>query len=293
MGSQRHAPPAKTPTPAASAPPVREVNTLALQMHRSIEVTRILEQLGRALIGLLEQLGLMARYLFATLVGSVRRPLDGAELIRQMVRVGVDAFPVVLLTSVFTGMVLTLQTYQGFERFGATSFVGTVVSISIIRELAPVLIALMVTGRSGSAIAAELGTMRVTEQIDALVAMSIEPVQYLFVPRVFAGLTMLPILVLSGDVIAIFGGRAVAVGLLRANPEEYDLSTYRNLELSDIASGITKALVFGLLLTLVACVYGFHARGGSEGVGRSTTRAVVTASAAILIADFFLTKIMF
>jgi phospholipid/cholesterol/gamma-HCH transport system permease protein len=256
-------------------------------------VAAILERLGASLIGMLEQLGLLTRFALASLVAAVRPPYDGAELARQMVRVGVDAFPVVLLTSIFTGMVLTLQTYQGFERFGATSFVGTVVSISIIRELAPVLMALMLTGRSGSAIAAEIGTMRVTEQIDALVAMSIDPVKYLFVPRLLAGLIMVPVLVLCADAIAIIGGRAVAVGMLHSNPVEYDLSTFRNLELSDIFSSVLKALVFGLILVLVACVYGYHARGGSEGVGRSTTRAVVTSSAAILIADFFLTKILF
>jgi phospholipid/cholesterol/gamma-HCH transport system permease protein len=151
----------------------------------------------------------------------------------------------------------------------------------------------MVTGRVGSSIAAEIGTMRVTEQIDALVALATEPVQYLFVPRVIAGLLMLPLLVLLGDALGIYGGYLVAVKLMQANPVIYENNTYQFLKLNDLWSGLIKAAFFGLILTLTGCVRGFYTTGGAEGVGRSTTSAVVSASLIILLTDFFLTKILF
>jgi len=178
-----------------------------------------------------------------------------------MLRLGVQSVPVVLVTAAFTGAVMTLQTYQGFQRFGATSFAGTLVALSVMRELASVLAALMVTGRSGSAIAAEIGTMQVTEQGEALEAMATEPVQYLFVPRALAGVTMMPLLVLVAGALAILGGRVVAVNLLGANPDDYDQSTRRALEVKDLTSGLIKAAVFGFLFTLVACARGCQAWG--------------------------------
>ena len=197
------------------------------------------------------------------------------------------------LTCLFTGMVLALQTYRGFERFHAEGFVGSVVALSLTRELAPVLTGLMVAGRVGSAMAAELGTMRVTEQIDALYAMATEPIHYLVVPRVNASVLMLPVLTIMGDAIGIVGGWLVSVGLFGANSYLYMERTFQFLEVNDITSGLIKAAFFGLILSVTGCAKGFYTSGGAEGVGRATTSAVVTACMYILLSDFFLTKILF
>jgi phospholipid/cholesterol/gamma-HCH transport system permease protein len=254
---------------------------------------RLLEALGRIVLRLLEELGRFFQMLGATAAWIVRPPYDVPEHFRQMVRVGVDSIPVVFLTTLFTGMVMALQTFNGFARFHAEDFVGSVVALSLTRELAPVLTALMVTGRVGSAMAAELGTMRVTEQIDALTALGTEPVQYLVVPRVAASILMMPLLVMLGDAVGMYGGYLVAVQLLGANPVTYIDNSFQFLEVSDVTSGIVKAAVFGLIFSLVACVRGYYTEGGEEGVGRSTTRAVVAGSLAVLFADFFLTKLLF
>ena len=254
---------------------------------------RLLEAIGRALLRVLEELGRFFQMLGQTVVWAIRPPYDVPEHFRQMVRVGVDSIPVVFLTTLFTGMVLALQTYHGFQRFHAEGFVGSVVALSLTRELAPVLTALMVTGRVGSAMAAELGTMRVTEQIDALTALGTEPVQYLVVPRVFSSILMMPLLVILGDAVGMYGGYFVAVQLFGANPITYIDNSFQFLDLSDVTSGIVKAAVFGLIFSLVACVRGYYTEGGAEGVGRSTTRAVVGGSLSILFADFFLTKLLF
>jgi len=253
----------------------------------------MLARVGSPVLRFCSDVGEVSGLLGETLKWAVRPPWEGRELLRQMLRLGVQSVPVVFVTATFTGAVMTLQTYQGFQRFGATSFVGTLVALSVMRELAPVLTALMVTGRSGSAIAAEIGTMQVTEQVEALEAMATEPVQYLFVPRVLAGVTMMPLLVLVADALAILGGRVVAVNLLGANPDDYDQSTWRVLEVNDLTSGLIKAAVFGFLFTLVACARGYQARGGAEGVGRTTTNAVVSGSICIIVSDFFLSRMMF
>ena len=252
-----------------------------------------LDSLGRYFIGVLEEIGRFFYILAQTLLWSVRRPFDFYEWLRQMVRVGYDSIPVIFLTAMFTGMVLALQTYRGFERFHAEGFVGSVVALSMTRELGPVLAGLMVAGRVGSSLAAELGTMRVTEQIDALYAMATEPVHYLVVPRVGASFFMLPLLVLVGDAVGIVGGWMVAVGLFHANTVQYWHSTFQYLDVNDVTSGLIKAAFFGLILAVTGCTQGFYTSGGAEGVGRSTTTAVVMASLAILLSDFFLTKILF
>jgi phospholipid/cholesterol/gamma-HCH transport system permease protein len=254
---------------------------------------RFLEAIGRALLRLLEELGRFFQMLWQAASWLVRPPYDVPEHFRQMVRVGVDSIPVVFLTTLFTGMVLALQTFNGFKRFHAESLVGSVVALSLTRELAPVLTALMVTGRVGSAMAAELGTMRVTEQIDALTALGTEPVQYLVVPRVAASVLMMPLLVVLGDFVGMYGGYLVAVQLLGANPITYIENSFQFLEISDVTSGIVKAAVFGLIFSLLACVRGYYTEGGAEGVGRATTRAVVSGSLSVLFADFFLTKLLF
>ena len=253
----------------------------------------LFDRIGRVFIRLFEQTGLWFAMLWRTLVYTFRPPFEGKEWLRQMVRLGVDSVPVVFLTAMFTGMVLALQTYNGFQRVHAENFVGSVVALAMLRELSPVLVGLMVTGRVGSSIAAEIGTMRVTEQIDALQALATEPVQYLFVPRVVAGIFMLPLLVLLGDALGIYGGYLVGVKLMQSNPVIYEQNTFQFLKMNDIWSGLIKAAVFGLILTLTGCVRGYYTTGGAEGVGRATTAAVVSASLIILLSDFFLTKLLF
>jgi phospholipid/cholesterol/gamma-HCH transport system permease protein len=255
---------------------------------------RLLEALGRLVLRVLEQVGRFFQMLGRAAVWAVRPPFDLPELLRQMVRVGWDSIPVVFLTTLFTGMVMALQTYNGFARFHAEGWVGSVVALSLTRELSPVLTALMVTGRVGSAMAAELGTMRVTEQIDALTSLATEPVQYLIVPRVLASIAMMPLLVLMGDAVGIYGGYLVAVDLLGANPVTYVDNSFKYLTVQDdVVSGLIKAAVFGLVFSLIACVRGYDTRGGAEGVGRATTRAVVSGSLSVLLTDFFLTKLLF
>jgi phospholipid/cholesterol/gamma-HCH transport system permease protein len=256
-------------------------------------MTAVFEILGLYFVNVFEQTGLWFRMLWRTIKGAVHPPFEFREWLRQMVRLGWDSIPVVFLTSMFTGMVLALQTFNGFQRVHAENFVGSVVALAMLRELSPVLAGLMVTGRVGSSMAAEIGTMRVTEQIDALKALATDPVQYLFVPRVIAGIFMMPFLVVLGDALGVGGGYLVAVKMMDANPVLYEQNTYQFLEMNDIWSGLIKAAVFGLILTLTGCVRGYYTRGGAEGVGRATTNAVVSASLIILLTDFFLTKLLF
>ena len=256
-------------------------------------MNQLFDRIGRAFIGLFESTGNWFSMLWRTITWSVRRPFEVREWVRQMVRLGVDSIPVVFLTAMFTGMVLALQTYVGFQRVHAENFVGSVVALAMLRELSPVLVGLMVTGRVGSSMAAEIGTMRVTEQIDALEALATDPIHYLFVPRVIAGIVMLPFLVVLGDALGIGGGYLVGVKLMGANPVLYESNTYQYLQMNDIWSGLVKAAAFGLILTLTGCVRGYDTSGGAEGVGRSTTAAVVSASLIILLSDFFLTKLLF
>jgi len=253
----------------------------------------LFEAIGRGVLSLLEEFGRFFQMLARVSGWTFRPPYDVREHFRQMVRVGVDSIPVVFLTTLFTGMVMALQTFNGFARFHAESLVGSVVALSLTRELSPVLTALMVTGRVGSSMAAELGTMRVTEQIDALTALGTEPVQYLMVPRVVASILMMPLLVVMGDAVGMYGGYLVAVQLLGSNPVTYVDNSFQFLEISDITSGIVKAAAFGLIFSIIACVRGYYTEGGAEGVGRSTTRAVVAGSLSVLFADFFLTKLLF
>jgi len=256
-------------------------------------MTAVFESIGLFFVRVFEETGLWFRMLWRTFRWTFRPPFSIGEWARQMVRVGFDSIPVVVLTTMFTGMVLALQTFNGFARVHAENFVGSVVSLAMLRELSPVLVALMVTGRVGSSMAAEIGTMRVTEQIDALKALATDPVQYLFVPRVIAGIVMLPLLTILGDALGIYGGYLVAVRLMGANPVIYSGATYNFLDMNDLWSGVIKSAAFGLILTLTGCVRGYYTYGGAEGVGRSTTNAVVSASLIILLADFFLTKVLF
>src|SRR6266700_5695987 len=203
-------------------------------------MTNVFENIGLVFIRLFEQIGRWFTMLWRTVRWSVRPPFEVREWLRQMVRVGVDSVPVVFLTTMFTGMVLALETYNGFQRVHAENFVGSVVALAMLRELAPVLVGLMVTGRVGSSMAAEIGTMRVTEQLDALKALATDPIQYLFVPRVIAGIVMLPFLVVIGDALGIGGGYLVAVKLLGVNGLVYSQNTFQYLVMKDLCSGVIK-----------------------------------------------------
>jgi len=242
---------------------------------------------------LLLRAGLYPMLLHAIVQRLPRRPFYGRELLLQCEEVGVQSLPVVLLTAVFTGMVLALQSFIAFHRFAAESMTATVVSMSILRELGPVLVGLMVAGRIGAAFAAELGTMRVTEQIDALWTLSTDPIRYLVIPRFFAALLMMPLLVVLADAIGIGGGYLVSVYILDQNPTIYWHNTFLFLKQIDFYSGLLKALVFGGIIGLVGCAEGYYCEGGAVGVGEATTRAVVLSAMSILVGDYLLTAWIF
>ena len=248
---------------------------------------------GRTFIRFLEEAGEIILMLIQTLLWMLRPPLRVRQIFKQMEFVGVKSINVVLLTGVFTGAVFALQSYHGFSMFGAETLVGSTVALALTRELGPVLTALMVTGRAGSAMAAELGTMRVTEQIDALYVMAVNPIQYLVLPRLIAAICMLPVLTVISDFVGIVGGYVVGVKILGINEGIFIAKIIEYLEFSDISMGLIKAAFFGLILALIGCYKGFYTSGGAEGVGRATTEAVVTASVLILAADYVLTAVMF
>ena len=249
--------------------------------------------IGLAVLKFLEESGRVMILFFRTLGLTFRPPFDLRSLLMQIERVGVNSIPVVLITGAFTGMVLALQSYTGFKRFNAEAFVGTVVALSMTRELGPVLSGLMVSGRVGSAMAAELGTMQVTEQIDALYTLATNPIKYLIVPRFLASLIIMPVLTVFADAVGIFGGYIVSVYLLGSNSTIYLRRTYDYLDLEDIYIGLLKACVFGMIIAIIGCYQGFNAQGGAEGVGKATTRAVVLSSLLILIANYFITALFF
>lgn len=224
---------------------------------------------------------------------TFRGPFKFNNLFKQMEFIGVKSLGIVIITGGFTGMVLALQTYYGFRRFSSEGLVGVTVALSVTRELGPVLTALMVTGRAGSAMAAELGSMRVTEQIDALTVMALSPVKYLIVPRVLASLFMVPILTIIADFVGIIGGYFVGVKLLGINEGIFVNKMVRYVDLDDIYNGLAKAAVFGVILGLISCYKGFYTKGGAEGVGKATTEAVVVSSVTILISDYLLTSLLF
>ena len=254
---------------------------------------RIIEIVGRTIMSFSEELGRVLILLFQTMRQLFRPPLEIRNTFRQMLEIGVRSLPVVLITAVFTGMVFALQTFTGFKRFGAEALVGTVVALSMTRELGPVLTGLIVAGRAGAAMAAELGTMRVTEQIDALDTLATNPVKYLIVPRFIAGIFMLPALAGVAALTGILGGYFVTVGLFETSSIVYWKRTWDFLEVSDIVNGLIKAGFFGASISLISCYKGFYTRGGAEGVGKATTGAVVLSSMTILISDYFLSAWLF
>ncbi|MBV9828259.1 MAG: ABC transporter permease [Alphaproteobacteria bacterium] len=256
-------------------------------------MTAFLASIGAVFLAFLEGVGRLALFTGRALLAGITPPFYPRLILRQIVYIGYYSLPVVGLTALFTGMVLALQSYNGFSRFNADSAVATVVVLSITRELGPVIAGLMVAGRVGAAMAAEIGTMRVTEQIDALSTLSTDPLRYLVLPRLLAGLVTLPALVLVADIIGVFGGYLVGTYKLGFNPSAYLTQTERYLETMDVVSGLVKAGVFGFLIALMGCYQGYHSRGGAEGVGQATTYAVVSASIMILLFNYFLTQAFF
>lgn len=252
-----------------------------------------LATIGRGFLALLATAGRIGMFASTAVSHCVRPPFYPRLILRQFLEIGYYSLPVVGLTTLFSGMVLALQSYTGFARFSAEGAVATVVVLSMTRELAPVLAGLMVAGRVGAAMAAEIGTMRVTEQIDALTTLSTNPFKYLIAPRLIAATVSLPILVLIGDIIGVFGGYVVGVYKLDFNAATYIQSTVQYLERIDVISGLVKAGVFGFLVALMGCYHGFNSRGGAQGVGAATTNAVVTASIMILVANYVITELFF
>ncbi len=253
----------------------------------------IFAAVGRVVLALLAETGKLALFAWVGVSHLLRPPFYWRQIGQQMLRIGYFSLPVVALTAFFTGGVLALQIYYGGDQFNSETIVATIVALGITRELGPVLGGLMVAGRASAAIAAELGTMRVTEQIDALSTLSTNPHKYLVVPRLMAAILTLPLLVFIGDVIGIFGGFVVGTQSLDFNAGVYIKNTYDFLEYDDITSGLIKAAVFGFIIALMGCFHGFNSKGGAQGVGRATTNAVVTASIFILAANYVMTSLLF
>jgi phospholipid/cholesterol/gamma-HCH transport system permease protein len=249
--------------------------------------------IGRVFLTFLASVGDLTLFAGRAILHGVSGPYYPRMILRQMVDIGYYSLPVVGLTAIFTGMVLALQSHTGFARFEAQSAVATIVVLSMTRELGPVLAGLMVAGRVGASMAAEIGTMRVTEQIDALTTLSTDPYKYLVWPRVIAGLLMLPLLVLVADVIGVFGGYIVGIYKLGFGPQDYIRRTFEFLETQDVVSGLVKAAVFGFLVALMGCYQGYNSAGGAQGVGAATTKAVVSASILILTANYVVTEAFF
>ncbi len=249
--------------------------------------------LGRTLLGACTTTGQFAVFAARGLSHIVRPPFYGRMFLSALVEIGYFSLPVVALTAVFTGMVLALQSSTGLSRFSADSAVASLVVLSVTRELGPVLAGLMVAGRVGAAIAAEIGTMRVTDQIDALSTLSTNPMKYLVAPRLLAGLIALPLLVVVADILGVLGGFIIATVKLGFNTGAYLTNTLNFIETDDVVSGLAKAAVFGVIITLMGCYQGYNSKGGAQGVGAATTSAVVSASVLILAFDYVLTELFF
>lgn len=252
-----------------------------------------LEHLGHIILSFFQEVGRLAIFTKDALLTGLLPPFYLRQFGEQMMRIGYTSLPVVGLTAFFTGGVLALQIYIGGSRFNAESLVASIVALGITRELGPVIAALMVAGRVSAAVAAELGTMRVTEQIDALVTLSTNPYKYLVAPRLVAAVVTLPMLVAIADTIGIMGGYVVGTRSLGFNSGAYIVNTVNFLELDDVTSGLIKSAVFGFIIALMGCYHGFNSKGGAQGVGRATTNAVVSASILILAANYALTSLLF
>jgi phospholipid/cholesterol/gamma-HCH transport system permease protein len=252
-----------------------------------------LAAVGRGTSSACRVAGSLAIFAVSGLSHVVRPPFYWRLFGQALIEIGYFSLPVVALTAVFTGMVLALQSYTGFSRFSAQSAIANLVVLSVTRELGPVLAGLMVAGRIGAAMAAEIGTMRVTDQVDALSTLSTNPMKYLVAPRLLAGIIALPVLVLIADILGVLGGFIVSTAKLGFNASTYLTNTMNFVQADDVISGLAKAAVFGFLITLMGCYQGYNSRGGAQGVGAATTAAVVSASILILAFDYVLTEMFF
>jgi len=253
----------------------------------------IFAAIGRVVLAFLATTGRLAIFTAEGVSHTLRPPIYWKLIVQQILRIGYFSLPVVGLTAFFTGAVLCLQIYIGGNRFGSEAIVPQIVVLGITRELGPVIAGLMVAGRVSAAIAAEIGTMRVTEQIDALTTLSTNPVKYLVTPRLIAALISMPILVAIADAIGVFGGYIVATQSLNFNGAVYLKNTHDYVTNGDVQSGLIKAAVFGFIIALMGCYNGFNSKGGAQGVGAATTNAVVSASILILAANYILTSVFF
>ncbi len=249
--------------------------------------------IGRVVIETLGDIGKLSVFVWTSITHTLRPPFFGRLLLQQMMRIGYFSLPVVALTAFFTGGALALQIYYGGSQLNSESIVATIVALGITRELGPVMAGLMVAGRVSAAIAAELGTMRVTEQIDALTTLSTNPYKYLVAPRIVAAVVTLPLLVFIADVIGVMGGFVVSTQSLDFNAGVYIKNTVDFLKADDVTSGLIKAAVFGFVIAMMGCYHGFNSKGGAQGVGRATTNAVVTASILILASNYVMTSLLF
>lgn len=254
-----------------------------------LQILNLLEKTGHFTLLNLAKLGEMVLFTLNAVRHCFTPPFYPRLILRQFLQIGYYSLPVVGLTAIFSGAVLALQSYSGFSRFNAESTIATVVVLSITRELGPVLAGLMVAGRVGASMAAEIGTMKVTEQIDALRTLSTNPYKYLIAPRVIAGVLMLPFLVLIADIIGVMGGYLVSVHSLGFSPGPYINSTFKFLEQVDVVSGLVKSAFFGFVISIMGCYFGYNSKGGAEGVGIATTNAVVSASIVILLLNYMIT----
>lgn len=261
-------------------------------MHALIRLNP-LATIGHVFMLFLASIGRLVLFTWHILSEGVRGPYYPRQFLRMALEIGYYSLPVIGLTTLFTGAALALQSYSGFKDYGAEASIPIIVALAITRELGPVMAGLMVAGRIGAAFAAELGTMRVTEQIDALVTLSTNPFKYLLFPRVLMAALMLPILVFIGDIIGIFGGYAVSVKALGFSPIPYINNTWAFLEFYDVFTGLVKASVFGFVVALMGCYHGYYSKGGAQGVGAATTNAVVSASILILLFNYLLTEMFF
>lgn len=248
--------------------------------------------LGTFLENISIRVGTILILFFQSIRYAFQRPFNMNLIVNHLYADGLKSLPVVFLTSVFTGGVLALQSFYGLQRFGAEVFTGSLVGVSLTKELIPVLTGLMLCGRVGASYSAEIGTMKVSEQIDALFTFGVDPVKYLVTPRVVALMVMAPLLTLFGDFVGIMGGSIVADTICHQNPVLFEFQLVTSMELWDVISGMIKSVFFGMSIAVVGSYFGLNTEGGAKGVGRATTTAVVVASIIILISDFFWSKIL-
>lgn len=260
-------------------------------------MTRHFQKIGSSFIktfsSIFSSIGKFSLFIFNTIKSIFSKKWYFKNLAQQFLEIGFYSLPVVTATAIFTGAVMALQTYAGCNRFGAESTVPTIVVLAITRELAPILVGLMVAGRVSTSIAAHIGTMRVSEQIDALYTLSTSPFKYLILPRVIATTISMPFLVLLADIIGIFGGTFASVVSLGFDLSQYLNNTINFLQFEDVYSGLAKSVVFGFVIAINGCYFGYHSKGGAEGVGKATINAIVSTSIGILLSNYLMTKFFF